>query len=61
MKTIQDYDFSCVANHRAENIEQMPHSLLIASEKKIYVPENRIILLDQMSEQESQIINRIVF
>lgn len=36
-------------------------SILVAPKKKIIVPEKNIVLLSQMSKQESEIINSIVF
>lgn len=35
-------------------IEESPNSLIVTAKKKIYVPEKRIILMDQMTEQETQ-------
>ena len=35
-------------------IEKSPNSLIVTEKKKIYVPEKKIILMDQMTEQETQ-------
>lgn len=37
-------------------IEESPDSLIVTAKKKIYVPEKKIILMDQMTEQESQFL-----
>ena len=37
-------------------IEESPNSLIVTAKKKIYVPEKKIILMDQMSEQESRVL-----
>ena len=37
-------------------IEESPNSLIVMAKKKIYVPEKKIILMDQMSEQESRFL-----
>ena len=34
-------------------IEESPNSLIVTAKKKIYVPEKKIILMNQMTEQES--------
>lgn len=36
-------------------IEESPNSLIVTAKKKIYVPENKIILMDQMTERESEL------
>lgn len=33
-------------------IEQQPDSLIVTAKKKIYVPEKKVVLLDEMSEQK---------
>lgn len=35
-------------------IEESPNSLIVTAKKKIYVPEKKIILMNQMTEQESE-------
>lgn len=35
-------------------IEESPNSLIVTAKQKIYVPEKKIILMDQMIEQESR-------
>lgn len=34
-------------------IEESTNSLIVTAKKKIYVPEKKIILMDQMTEHES--------
>ena len=36
-------------------IEESPNSLIATAKKKIYVPEKKIILMDQMTEHESEL------
>ena len=36
-------------------IEEAPNSLIVTAKKKIYVPEKKIILMDQMTEHESEL------
>ena len=40
-------------------IEESPNFLIVAAKKKIYVPEKKIILMDQMSEQESRFLTGV--
>lgn len=37
-------------------IEESTNSLIVTATTKIYVPEKKIILMDQMTEQESQLL-----
>lgn len=37
-------------------VEESPNSLIVTAKKKIYVPEKKIILMDQMTEQESRFL-----
>lgn len=37
-------------------IEESPNSLIVTAKKKIYVPEKTIILMDQMTDQESRLL-----
>ena len=37
-------------------IEESPNSLIVTEKKKIYVPEKKIILMDQVTEQESRFL-----
>lgn len=37
-------------------VEELPNSLIVTAKKKIYVPEKKIILMDQMTEQESRFL-----
>lgn len=37
-------------------IEESPNSLIVTATTKIYVPEKKNILMDQMTEQESQLL-----
>jgi hypothetical protein len=36
-------------------IEESSNSLTVTAKKKIYVPEKKIILMDQMTEHESEL------
>lgn len=36
-------------------IEESPNSLIVTAKKKIYVPEKKIILMDQMTEHKSEL------
>lgn len=36
-------------------IEESPNSLIVTAKKKIYVPEKKIILMDQMTKRESEL------
>ena len=36
-------------------IEESPNSIIVTAKKKIYVPEKKIILMDQMTEHESEL------
>lgn len=36
-------------------IEKSPNSLIITAKKKNYVPEKKVILMDQMTEHESEL------
>ena len=36
-------------------IEKSPRSLIVTAKKKIYVPEKKIILMDRMTEHESEL------
>lgn len=36
-------------------VEESPNSLIVTAKKKIYVPEKKIILMDQMTERESEL------
>lgn len=40
-------------------VEKSPNSPLITTRREMYVPEKKIILMDQISEQESQFIKSI--
>ena len=40
-------------------VEESPNSLLVTAKKKIYVPEKKIILMDQATEQESQFLEKV--
>ena len=51
-------DIKCIGNGALKGLvmEESPNSLLIAARKKIYVPEKRIVLMDQITEQEALFI-----
>lgn len=36
-------------------VEKSPNSLIVTAKKKIYVPKKKIILMDQMTERESEL------
>ena len=40
-------------------IEESPNSLIATAKKKIYVPEKKIILMEQMTEHESELFKGI--
>lgn len=57
-------DFEKIMDTRNVNlkgliVEKSPNSLLITARREFYVPEKRIILMDQISEQESQLSKSI--
>lgn len=37
-------------------IEESPNSLIVTAKKRIYVPEKKIFLTEQMTDQESQFL-----
>lgn len=37
-------------------IGESPNSLIVTAKKKIYVPEKKIVLIDQMTEHESALL-----
>lgn len=36
-------------------VEESPNSLIVTAKEKIYVPAKKIILMDQMTERESEL------
>lgn len=40
-------------------VEESPNSLIATAKKKIYVPEKKIILMDQMTEHESELFMEV--
>ena len=36
-------------------VEESPNFLIVTAKEKIYVPEKKIILMDQMTERESEL------
>lgn len=48
----------CMGNTELKGlvVEESPNSLIVTAKKKIYVPNKKIILMDQISAQESQFI-----
>ena len=40
-------------------IEESPNSLIVTAKKKIYVTEKEIILMDQVTEQESRFLTGV--
>ncbi len=37
-------------------IEEIPNSLLVTAKKELYVPEKKIILLDEITEREAKLL-----
>lgn len=56
MKTYEEIMSIGNVNLKGLVIEESPNSLIVTAKKKIYVPEKKIILMDQMTEQESQFL-----
>lgn len=56
MKTYEEIMSIGNVNLKGLVIEESPNSLIVTAKKKIYVPEKKIILIDQMTEQESQFL-----
>ena len=57
MRTMKNYEgIMSIGNMELKDlvIEESPNSLIVTAKKKIYVPEKKIILMDQMTEQESR-------
>lgn len=55
MRTKKNYEgIMSIGNMELKDlvIEESPNFLIVTAKKKIYVPEKKIILMDQMSEQE---------
>lgn len=59
MRTMKNYEgIMSIGNVNLKGlvIEESPNSLIVTATTKIYVPEKKIILMDQMTEQESQLL-----
>ena len=56
MKTFEEIMSIGNVNLKGLVIEEAPNSLIVTAKKKVYVPEKKIILMDQMTEQESQFL-----
>lgn len=56
MKTFEEIMSIGSVNLKGLVIEESHNSLIVTAKKKIYVPEKKIILMDQMTEQESQFL-----
>lgn len=56
MKTFEEIMSIGNVNLKGLVIEESPNSLIVTAKKKIYVPEKKIILMDQMTERESQFL-----
>ena len=59
MRTMKNYEgIMSIGNMELKDlvIEESPNFLIVTAKKKIYVPEKKIILMDQMSEQESRFL-----
>ena len=55
MKTFEEIMNIGNVNLRGLVIEESPNSLIVTAKKKIYVPEKKIILMDQITERESEL------
>lgn len=55
MKTFEEIMSIGNVNLRGLVIEESPNSLIVTAKKKIYVPEKKIMLIDQMTEHESNL------
>ena len=56
MRTMKNYEeIMSIGNVDLKDlvIEESPNSLIVTAKKKIHVPEKKIILMNQMTEQES--------
>lgn len=56
MKTFEEIMGIGNVNLKGLVIEESPNSLIVTAKKKIYVPEKKIILMDQMTERESHFL-----
>lgn len=56
MKTFEEIMSIGNVNLKGLVIEESSNSLIVTAKKKIYVPEKKIILMDQMTERESQFL-----
>lgn len=59
MRTMKNYEgIMSIGNMDLKDlvIEESPNSLIVTAKKKIYLPEKKIILMDQMTEQESRFL-----
>ena len=59
MRTMKNYEgILSIGNMDLKDlvVEELPNSLIVTAKKKIYVPEKKIILMDQMTEQESRFL-----
>ena len=59
MRTMKNYEgIMSIGNMDLKDlvVEESPNSLIVTAKKKIYVPEKKIILMDQMTEQESRFL-----
>lgn len=62
MKTMKNYEgIMSIGNVDLKGlvIEESPNSLIITAKKKIYVTEKEIILMDQVTEQESRFLTGV--
>ena len=59
MRTMKNYEeilSTGNVNLKGLVIEQSPNSLIVTAKKKICVPEKKIIIMDQVTEQESRFL-----
>ena len=62
MRTMKNYEgIMSIGNMDLKGlvIEESPNSLIVTAKKKIYVPEKKIILMDQVTEQESRFLTGV--
>lgn len=58
MRTMKDFEgIMSIGNVDLKGlvIEESPSSLIVTAKKKIYVPEKKVIIMDQMTEHESEL------
>lgn len=59
MRTMKNYEgIMSIGNMNLKGLvlEESPNSMIVTAKKKIYVPEKKIILMDQMTEKKSRFL-----